>query len=81
MNVNYAGKQYELIFGSDVDRDGVYLELSTTEGSNTEVLLYAFCSDANQGFTFSAFKDELPFDLVELFVAEARKRLPPNEGR
>jgi hypothetical protein len=78
MTVNCKGREYEIIFASDADRDGVYLELSTANGGKEEVLLYAFWSDASQAFTFSAFREELPFELVEVFVAEARRRLPPT---
>ena len=79
MNVNYKGNQYEIIFGSDVDRDGVYLELNTVNSGKEETLLYAFWSDNIEGFTFSALKEELPFELVEMFVGEARRRLPPTK--
>jgi hypothetical protein len=79
MTLNCNGQEYEIIFGSDVDRDGVYLELSTAGRGNEEVLLFAFWSDAKQDFTFSAFREQLPFELVEVFVAEARRRLPPRE--
>ncbi len=67
-------KQYESVVGSDLEKDGMFLELSDAENN---LVLYAFWSDANDGFTFSAYEQELPFSLVEWFVQEARKRLPP----
>lgn len=79
MTVKCEGKEYEIIFGSDVDNDGFFAEC-TAEGKYDEVLLYAFWSDAGEGFTFSAFKEDLPFELVEIFVAQARRRLPPREN-
>ena len=79
MKVTCEGKEYEIIFGSDVDDDGFFAEC-TAEGKSDEVLLYAFWSDAGEGFTFSAFKEDLPFELVETFVIQARKRLPPAEN-
>lgn len=78
MKVKCEGKEYEIIFGSDVNRDGFFSEC-TADANPNEVLLYAFWSDAGEGFTFSAFKEDLPFELVEIFVAQARWRLPPRE--
>ena len=77
MKVKCEGIEYEIIFGGDVDNDGFFAEC-TAEGKYDEVLLYAFWSDADEGFRFSAFKEDLPFELVEIFVAHARKRLPPE---
>ena len=67
-----------MIFGSAVDDDGVFLELNDTTGEGQqETLLVAFWSDADGSFTFQSFKQELPFVLVETFIREARKLLPP----
>lgn len=78
MKVKCQGKEYEIIFGSDVEKDGFFSECTAASKSD-EVLLYAFWSDAGKGFTFSAFKEDLPFQLVEIFVAHARSRLPPGD--
>ena len=80
MKVKCKGKEYEIIFGSDVEKDGFFSECSTAEGENDELLMYAFWSDATNAFTFSAFNEDLPFALVEMFVIEARRRLPPREA-
>ncbi len=74
MIIKHRNKQYEMTFGSDVINDGMYLELRE---NYSDVLLFAFWSDADSEFTFSAYQSDLPFDLVELFIQEARRRLPP----
>ena len=78
MKVKCKETEYEILFGSDVDNDGFFAEC-TAEGKHDEVLLYSFWSDAGEGFTFSAYKENLPFELVETFVIQARRRLPPRE--
>ena len=74
MIVEVAGRNYELVCGSDIDRDGMFLE--AWQDVKT-LVLEAFFSDADGSFTFTAHQEGLPFGLVELFVAEARRRLPP----
>ena len=76
MIFEHAGKCYNTVFGSDVQRDGVFLEM--TECGRNELILEAFYSDANAGFSFSCFQEVVPFEVVEFFVAEARRRLPPH---
>jgi hypothetical protein len=71
---------YETVMGSDLINDGMFLELNDLTDGGHETILYAFFSDIDSKFTFWAYKNELPFDLVETFVSEARKRLPPKSG-
>jgi hypothetical protein len=68
-------RKYEIILGSDIVADGMYLEAREVE-EPTEVLLFAFWSDVDGSFTFSSYKQDLPFVLVEVFVQMARERLP-----
>jgi hypothetical protein len=41
------------------------------------LLIEAFYSDAGAGFSIRFFRDSLPFEIVERFVQEARRLLPP----
>lgn len=68
---------YEVSFGSDVSgRDGVYLE-AAIKGTNPLVqVAEVFYSDASKRFFVSCFEEQLPLELVEFLVAEAKKRLP-----
>ena len=75
----HDGKRYQFIRGSDVLNDGMYLEVCDEEEPG-DVILFAFWSDANDDFTFTAYREKLPFSLVELFVQEARASLPPCNG-
>jgi len=76
MSITFDGRPYQLLFGSDVQRDGVYLELNDVSGASPVVVLFAFYSDADGRMTFSAYREDVPFEAVEWFTAEARRRLP-----
>ena len=75
--------KYEILFGSDVINDGVYLEMNEIAEeipSHTATVLFAFFSETDGRFTFHCFRQELPFSLVETFVQEARRRLFPTSA-
>jgi hypothetical protein len=66
--------------GSDVDRDGMYLE-ATVVGKPSQTVAEVFYSDASGRFTVSCFQEAVPIELMEYLVAEARRRLPPSEKK
>ena len=69
-------ERYETLMGSDVDRDGMFLEL--WERSPTrELALWAFYSDADGSFEFERHRDDVPPEVEAWFHQEARRRLPP----
>jgi hypothetical protein len=71
-------KRYEVILGSDVINDGVFLELNDTSQEKSETVLFVFRSDDDGRYSFSAYRDGVPLGLVEEFIREARRRLPPS---
>jgi hypothetical protein len=77
--VEVAGITYLLTMGSDVDRDGMYLE-ATISTSSPQVVAEVFYSDTSGRFTVSCFKESIPIEVLEYLLAEARRRLPPREG-
>lgn len=71
---------YTTTLASDVHtRDWMGLELDdVAPAPGRGTVLEAFHDDATGEVTFTAHvADPLPFELVEQFVAEARRRLPP----
>lgn len=70
----FGDKRYELLRVSDVDRDGMWLELR--DATYNEVLTI-FYSDASGQMTFTAYEQDLSLDLVEWFIQKARQALPP----
>jgi hypothetical protein len=75
MTVEFAGRRYALVRGSDVDRDGMYLE--ATDVADSEVALEIFYSDTTHEMSLTATKKGLPLALVEWMIGEAKRQLPP----
>lgn len=67
---------YRTIRGSDVQRDGMYLEL--IEESTGDEVAEVFYSDATQNMVVSVFKPDLPLSVVEAFINRAKNDLPPT---
>lgn len=57
------GRRYEIIFGSDVQRDGIYLELADRTDEIVEVLAETFFYDEHGKVTFNAYKNDIPLQL------------------
>lgn len=66
---------YGTVRGSDVQRDGMFLEL--TDARTGKVVAEVFYSDSTNQMTLSLFQQDLPVDVVELLIAKAKRELPP----
>lgn len=75
--VRVEGRNYCLVVGSDIKRDGMFLEC-TPESDGTQVLVEVFYSDQDQSFTVQTSGVQLPVALLKLVIAEAERRLPPG---
>jgi Uncharacterized conserved protein len=67
-------EQYETLMGSDVKRGGMYLEM--WDKTRSELVLWAFYSDADGTFEFKRYRSDVSADVGEWFRDEARRRLP-----
>lgn len=77
----HEGRTFEVVMASDVIRDGMSLELTDLGSVVSGPALEAFWHDGGDGFEFIVHHvGTLPFTVVERFVAEARKNLPPVES-
>ncbi|EPL3703180.1 hypothetical protein NK491_001412 [Morganella morganii] len=76
MFIEENGTRYEIIRGSDIVRDGMYLELRLPDTSPVEQLAEIFYSDVTHKFSISIFADNLPLSIIERLVAEAKVLLP-----
>jgi len=72
--VEISGQNYGVTVGSDIQRDGMYLEV---EDEAKGVLAEVFYSDRDDSMTFTGYRPELPSPLVEWMIAHARERLTP----
>ena len=69
----FDGRQFEVVMASDLDRDGMALEL--TDLADTPGVGPVL------GFDFTVHRaTALPFSVIERFVQEARRRLPPVDS-
>ncbi|MDW7783322.1 hypothetical protein [Morganella morganii] len=76
MFIEENGTRYEIIRGSDVIRDGMYLELRLPDTSPVEQLAEIFYSDVTHQFSIRIFADNLPLSIIEILVAKAKVLLP-----
>ncbi|MEN9844557.1 MAG: hypothetical protein RLZZ612_2386 [Pseudomonadota bacterium] len=61
----HENRTYEIIFGSDVIRNGVYLELSDRTEPGIKVLAEVFFYDEEGHVVFTSYQKEIPYHLVK----------------
>lgn len=71
----FNGIEYEIVRGSDVDRDGMYLELS--EKVSRKIVAEVFYSDKTHDFSISCFEQDMPLTLIESLINDSKQLLPP----
>jgi hypothetical protein len=69
------GVEYNIVRGSDVDRDGMYLELS--EKASKKIIAEVFYSDRTHDFSISCLQPDIPLALIESLINDAKRLLPP----
>lgn len=67
---------YQTVRGSDVQRDGMYLEL--IDQSTGDEVAEVFYFDATHEMKISVFQPELPLRVVEALIERAKYDLPPT---
>lgn len=75
--IEILGQNYGVTVGSDIQRDGMYLEV---EDNAKAVLAEVFYSDRDNSMTFTSYRTDLPLPLVEWLIAHAKERLTPTSG-
>ncbi|MEQ1941789.1 hypothetical protein ABMA32_05115 [Mesorhizobium sp. VNQ89] len=76
-----AGREFSFVIGSDVDRDGMYYEVSESKAGSKTVVAEVFYSDKDRRMTFTAFLPDLPFEVIEHLAEQARDRLTPVQRK
>jgi hypothetical protein len=66
---------YRIVRGSDVHRDGMFLELSDQRSG--EIIAEVFYSDVTHEMVISVFRPQLPTRIVEMLLERAKHDLPP----
>jgi hypothetical protein len=69
------GERHEVVMGSDLARDGMFLEL--WDRPSNQLALEVLFSDADGSFATTRYRPDVPPEVEEWLQAEARRRLPP----
>lgn len=75
----HDGIEYKLARGSDIVRDGMYLELTMANTDPVLQLAEVFYSDVTHQFTLTCFEPNIPLEIIETLIEQAKKLLPPIE--
>lgn len=78
MDLVHAGARYTTLLASDVQRDGMGLELHWHAEGQDVAVAEVFRSDADHSWTLNTFDCDVPVALIELLLQEARQRLAPK---
>lgn len=65
--------KYQLIRGSDIVRNGMYLELSEANTSPVRQLAEVFYSDATHDFVLSYCEANIPLVVIEWLISESKR--------
>lgn len=79
MERTYRGVRYTSLVASDVQRDGIGLELHWHSGSQAQVVAEVFFSDETGAWTVNTFDCDIPLELLEELIVEAKSRLGKEE--
>ncbi|WP_272687023.1 hypothetical protein [Providencia sp. PROV149] len=71
--------EYELSRGSDIVRDGMFLELTVANTDPVLQLAEVFYSDVTHQFTLTCFEPNIPLEVIETLIEQAKKLLIPIE--
>ena len=72
-----AGRKYVCFRCSDLDRDGMYLELTELADGERRDAMEIFYSDVTGDMTVHLSQDAVPLPVVEWMIAKAKESLPP----
>lgn len=78
MDREHKGARYTTLMASDIQRDGMGLELHWSAQGQDSVVAEIFYSDADHTWTLNTFDCDVPLELIEELIAEAKHRLPPT---
>lgn len=74
--IEIAGQSYWAVVGSDLDREGMFLEVNDAANALVAVLFY---SDCDESITLTAHRPDIPLPVLEWMIGEAKARLAPTK--
>lgn len=77
-SIEHNGQSYGVVRGSDVQRDGMFLELWSANHPEKQ-LCEVFYSDVTHAMAFACFdKEDIPLEVLEEYLRQSRYLLTPN---
>lgn len=74
--MKFLNGEFEGLIGSDLERDGMYLEIVGAENPQ-DIFLEIFYSDILNKFSITLFKENIDLELIEEAIEIAKQRLVP----
>jgi len=71
-----SNEKFEQVIGSDLERDGMYLEIADVKNS-ADAYLEIFYSDITHKFSLTLFKEDIDLEPIEEAIEIAKHRLVP----
>ena len=78
MDREHKRARYTTLMASDVQRDGIGLELWSTVQGQARTVAEVFYSDAEHTWTLNTFDCDVPLEIIEELIAKGRRRLAPS---
>ena len=75
--MKHNGVEYGYVLGSDLVRDGMYVEVSGIQ-NEVPAILEIFYSDTTHAMTVSLYMMDIPLEVIEWAIAVAKERLPTS---
>ena len=77
--MNIEGQEYMVLQGSDLDRDGLFLELYLGREPKGEPLAECFYSDADGSMSLTVYESSTPEAALAWLQKEGDRWLPPDD--
>lgn len=76
--MDHQGARYTTLMASDLQRDGMALELHRAVRGQDSTVAEIFYSDADHSWMLNTFDCDVPLELIEELIAQAKRRLAPR---
>lgn len=77
MTLECQKRRFDVVLCSDNEPDSMYLEVTEIREGKPRIVLEIRRLEDSGSITFTAFENDLPFELIEHFGLSARKSLTP----
>ncbi len=78
MTIKIRDRHYITLLCSDVDADGMYLEIREVTDEGEYAVADVFYSDQSHDMVFTTYSENIPLEPVEWLIQKAKADLPPR---